>query len=294
MSEPAIRELRNAPSMLPMFAKALMRVTVKPGKSPQLPNIGARLSDVMLDAKHLTQYRKVCGFPDNGMLPITYPHIHAHPLFMSLLLDSRFPFPAIGLVHVANKITQYRPIQEREQLDIECRLGALEKKEAGFEFSLLTSVTTGGELVWESVSTMIYRTGSASGGKKKTPNTKPATEVIEWNIPGNIGRRYGTVSGDRNPIHLYPLTAKLLGFKRQIAHGMWSKARCLAEIEGTLPKEAFSVDVQFKLPMFIPAKVKFEQKPADAGIDFRLLGSDGIKPHLHGQVRKIDSEPCSS
>lgn len=288
MPELAVRELRNAPSMLPMFAKALMRINVKPGKNPQLPAIGARLSDVVLDPKHLAAYRKVCGFSDTGTLPITYPHMHAHPLFMTLLLDSRFPFPAIGLVHVGNRITQYRPIQAREQLDVECTFGALEKKDAGYEFTILTNVTTGGEQVWESESTMIFRTGSSSSKKKSVPNPEPATDTVEWKIADNIGRRYGAVSGDRNPIHLYPLTAKLLGFKRQIAHGMWSKARCLAELESQLPTQAFSVDVQFKLPMFIPAKVKFAQTTVDNGIDFKLLGQDGVKPHLHGQIRAID------
>ena len=106
-------------------------------------------------------------------------------------------------------------------------------------------------------------------------------------MPGDIGRRYGAVSGDRNPIHLYPFTAKLFGFKRQIAHGMWSKARCLAELEPEFPKQAFSVDVQFKLPLFIPAKVKFKQEPANGGIDFKLLGADGIKPHLFGEIRTV-------
>ena len=52
----------------------------------------------------------------------------------------------------------------------------------------------------------------------------------------DIGRRYGAVSGDRNPIHLYPLTARLFGFRRAIAHGMWTKARCLAALEGRLPE----------------------------------------------------------
>ncbi|MBQ0752712.1 MAG: acyl dehydratase [Gammaproteobacteria bacterium] len=289
MPELAVRELRNAPSMLPMFAKALMRINVKPGKNPQLPAIGARLSDVVLDPKHLATYRKVCGFSDTGTLPITYPHMHAHPLFMTLLLDSRFPFPAIGLVHVGNRITQYRPIQAREQLDVECTFGALEKKDAGYEFTILTTVTTGGEHVWESESTMLFRTGGGSSKKKNAPTPEPASDTVEWKIADNIGRRYGAVSGDRNPIHLYPLTAKLLGFKRQIAHGMWSKARCLAELESQLPTQAFSVDVQFKLPMFIPAKVKFAQTAVDSGIDFKLLGQDGVKPHLHGQIRTIDA-----
>lgn len=290
MSAPAIKELRNAPSMLPLFAKAVLRANLKPGKAPQLPNIGARLSDVVLDMKHLQAYRKVCGFTDNGTLPITYPHMHAHPLFMTLILDDKFPFPAMGLVHVRNRITQYRPIQEREQLDVECTFGELTRTDNGYEFGIRTQVSTGGEQVWESESYMLYRTGGGSKGKKKEqPVVEAASDVTDWNVPGDIGRRYGAVSGDRNPIHLYPLTAKLFGFKRQIAHGMWSKARCLAELEPDFPAQAFSVDVNFKLPLFIPAKVKFEQKSAEGGIDFRLLGNDGIKPHLHGEIRIVDA-----
>lgn len=290
MTAPQIRDLRNAPSMLPLFAKAVIGASKKPGKTPALPSIGARLSDVVLDQKHLAAYRKVCGFADNGTLPITYPHLHAHPLFLTLILDDACPFPAIGLVHIRNQITQYRPIQEREQLDVECSMGSMERKDAGYEFSIHTTVSTGGELVWESDSFMLSRTGGGSKGGKKAPATpEAATNTIDWSVPGDIGRRYGAISGDRNPIHLYPLTAKMFGFKRHIAHGMWSKARCLAELEPQFPDQAFSVDVNFKLPLFIPAKVKFAQQAVEGGIDFRLLGSDGIKPHLMGEIRTIDN-----
>ncbi len=287
MTSTEIRELRNAPAMLPLFAKAVIRAGVKPGKAPALPDIGIRLRDVVLDSKHLATYRKVCAFPADGHLPVTYPHLHAHPLFMSLLLHEDFPFAAMGLVHVRNRITQYRRINEREQLDVECSFGELVQVEKGYEFSILTHVSTGGELVWESESTMFRRGGGSGGGqsRKAPPAATPAESFEEWKVPADAGRRYGAVSGDRNPIHLYPLTAKLFGFKRQIVHGMWSKARCLAALHGQLPDGAFSVDVQFKLPMFIPATVKFVQEDAADGIDFRLLAKDGVKPHLTGTIR---------
>lgn len=287
MTSTEIRELRNAPAMLPLFAKAVIRAGVKPGKAPALPDIGIRLRDVVLDSKHLATYRKVCAFPADGHLPVTYPHLHAHPLFMSLLLHEDFPFAAMGLVHVRNRITQYRCINEREQLDVECSFGELVQVEKGYEFSILTHVSTGGELVWESESTMFRRGGGSGGGqsRKTPPETTPAENFEEWKVPADAGRRYGAVSGDRNPIHLYPLTAKLFGFKRQIVHGMWSKARCLAALHGQLPDGAFTVDVQFKLPMFIPATVKFVQEDAADGIDFRLLAKDGVKPHLTGTIR---------
>ena len=287
MTSTEIRELRNAPAMLPLFAKAVIRAGVKPGKAPALPNIGIRLRDVVLDPKHLATYRKVCAFPADGHLPVTYPHLHAHPLFMSLLLHEDFPFAAMGLVHVRNRITQYRRINEREQLDVECSFGELVQVEKGYEFSILTHVSTGGELVWESESTMFRRGGGSGGGqsRKAPPAATPAESFEEWKVPADAGRRYGAVSGDRNPIHLYPLTARLFGFKRQIVHGMWSKARCLAALHGQLPEGAFTVDVQFKLPMFIPATVKFVQEGATDGIDFRLLAKDGVKPHLTGTIR---------
>lgn len=144
---------------------------------------------------------------------------------MALMMEDGFPFPAMGLVHVRNSITQYRPIAEREQLNIKCYLGNLTQVEKGYEFSIFTVVSTGGERVWASESVNFFRGGGsgvkADKGSRGTP--EPVTDAIEWKVPGNTGRRYGAVSGDRNPIHLYPLTAKLFGFKRQIAHGMWSR-----------------------------------------------------------------------
>lgn len=288
MSDIAFRELRNNAPMLVNFAKAVARARVKPGNNPQLPAIGLRLRDVIADARHVDSYRKVCGFARGDRLPITYPHMLAFPMHMALMLNRKFPFPAMGLVHIRNAITEYRPIDISEQLDIEVSLGRLERVDKGYEFAVITQISTAGELVWESESVNFYRHGKSLSKKRKPAPVEAVTGATEWTIPGDIGRRYGAVSGDRNPIHLYPLTAKLFGFKRQIAHGMWTKARCLAALESDLPQHPFCVDVSFKLPVFTPAKVLFSRQDSDAGIDFHLLAKDGIKPHLDGHIRSID------
>lgn len=291
MTSSEVRTLKQAPSMLPLFAKALVRANVKPGANPTLPNITVRLTDVVLDNKHLSAYRRVCGFAADGFLPVTYPHMHAHPLFMSLLLDNSFPFAVLGLVHVRNIITQHRPIKEREQLDIECSFGELKQLAKGYEFSIMTTVTTAGELVWESESIMFRRGGGTGEATERAPRTaSPIPSVYEtWYLKEDLGRRYGAISGDRNPIHLYATTAKMFGFKRHIAHGMWSKARCLASLQNQLPKQPFTVDVSFKLPIFIPAKVLFAPQETASGYEFRLLAKDGVKPHLEGSVTLADS-----
>jgi len=102
-------------------------------------------------------------------------------------------------------------------------------------------------------------------------------------VPADIGRRYAEVSGDRNPIHLHPLTARLLGFRRAIAHGMWTKARCLAALEGRLP-DAYTVDVRFKLPVFLPARVGFAALSTADGWSLDLVDARTGKPHLAGVI----------
>jgi|SRR5699024_1617529 len=290
MTSTEVHTYKHAPAMLPMFAKALFRANVKPNATPALSTTSVRLTDVVLDKKHLAEYRRVCGFSADGHLPITYPHMHAHPLFMALMLNKDFPFAVLGLVHTRNIITQHRPIKEQEQLDIECRLANLKQVAKGYEFSIQTLVTTAGELVWESESVMFRRGGGTGEETVRAPRAaSPIPELYEtWYVAEDTGRRYGKVSGDRNPIHLYPFTAKLFGFKRHIAHGMWSKARCLASLQEKLPTNPFTVDVSFKLPMFIPAKVMFAPERTTTGYHFRLLASDGVKPHLEGTLAPFE------
>ena len=112
-----------------------------------------------------------------------------------------------------------------------------------------------GEPVWEETSTFLRRgagldrRGRGRPGGLDLPDAPRGT--VEWRLPGDLGRRYAAVSGDHNPIHLYGLTAKAFGFPRQIAHGMWSKARVLAAVENRLP-DAVRVEVAFKKPVLLP------------------------------------------
>ena len=109
--------------------------------------------------------------------------------------------------------------------------------------------------------------------------------AVLWHVAGDVGRRYGAVSGDRNPIHLRPLTARLFGFPRAIAHGMWVKAAALAMVSDQLPP-AFTVDARFKLPMLLPATAALSADvTAGGGLDVAVYDFDTAKPHLAATVR---------
>lgn len=106
-----------------------------------------------------------------------------------------------------------------------------------------------------------------------------------WRVPSDVGRRYASVSGDRNPIHVSSLTARPFGFPKAIAHGMWSKARTLAALEGRLP-DSFDVDVLFKLPVLLPSTVEYATRAS--GDDWLVaVRSRSGKPHLTGVVESV-------
>jgi acyl dehydratase len=202
------------------------------------------------------------------------------------MTDSSFPFPAIGTVHLANAITQLRPIAPTATLDVTATAQDLRPHAKGKVFDLVTTISADDETVWQSTSTYL-RVGkgdNAAPGEGAPYDVVPGSGV-EWKLAGNLGRRYAAVSGDHNPIHLYPLTAKALGFPRQIAHGMWSLARCVAALENRLP-DAVTVEAAFKKPILLPGTVAFGQDAVDDGIAFAVTSPRTGAPHLVGRTHE--------
>ena len=300
------QELDSVPGLRGLYGKAVAGSTVKPvlkrvpglggrfgGGERRLPDRELVVQDVEVDREHLTRYDRVCGFTLKDELPPTYPHMISFPLQMQLMTASDFPFPVIGLVHVRNRIEQLRPIAPDEALTMRVSAADMEPHEKGTQFQVHAEASAGEETVWRSVSTYLRKgegkkaEGEKADGKAEREGRDQAPEPkAVWSIPDDIGRRYAGVSGDSNPIHLRRSTALAFGMPRPIAHGMWTKARCLAALEGVLP-DALEVDVRFKLPVHLPSKVDFASWEEDGGRGFALHSHGNGKPHLSGTVRPL-------
>jgi acyl dehydratase len=241
------------------------------GGGGPMPELQLEAEDVRAERDRVADYARVCGFRLRDELPATYPHVLAFPLHLRLMTDRRFPFAAVGLVHVANRIAVRGPLRLGEPFDLAVRPRPVDEA----SFAILTEARVGGEPVWEAESTM-FRPGAGKAPRGEEPDTD---FVAEWSLPGDLGRRYASVSGDRNPIHLHPLTAKPFGFARPIAHGMWTKARCLAALEPSLPA-AYEVAVEFRKPLMLPARVAFERRAE------RFAVRSGERVHLIGRIRE--------
>ncbi|GLX99875.1 MaoC/PaaZ C-terminal domain-containing protein [Actinoplanes sp. NBRC 101535] len=246
-----------------------------------LPDGAATRQAVVVDREHLAAYDRVCGFRLGDVLPATYPHVLAFPLAMRLMTTPGFPLPLVGLVHVANRITVRRPVGAASPLDLAVRAVDLRDHPRGRQFDLVVSASVDGVPVWESVSTYLRITRPSPGTTTPPPVADasfPSNAV--WRVPAGVGGAYAAVSGDRNPIHTSALGARLFGFPRPIAHGMWTKARALAALEGRLP-EAYTVEVAFKQPVPLPARVRFQAAREGDGWRFALTSR---RPHLTGSV----------
>ncbi len=275
----------DMPNAGSIYRNAIVGLT-RSRRTTELPERVLRVADVRVNPDALAAYQRVCGFLPANTLPATYPHVLAFPIAMHLMNAPDFPFRVIGLVHVANVITQIRPVATTECMTFTVSAVNLRAHDRGRQFDVLTVGAIEGIEVWRGISTYLRRetaTAAVKHGAAQRPNDIPddaPNDSARWDVGREVGRAYARVSGDRNPIHTSSLGAKLFGFRRPIAHGMWSAARCLAEVEGDLA-DAYAFDVVFKRPILLPSTVAFARR----GSEMTLTDAKSGIPHLAATLK---------
>ncbi|MGY6025010.1 MaoC family dehydratase [Streptomyces spinosirectus] len=272
--------LPGSPALAPLLARGAVLSPFKhPRPDADFPRDRLVLPGLRIDLARLAAYERVCGFATgDDALPPTYPHVLGFPLAMRLMSGRGFPLPLLGLVHTSIEITRRRALAATGEYELSVHVAGLAPHRRGTEASVITEVRAGGEVVWESRSTYLARHRTGPTGEAPGTVRAPLPAVDEWHLGGDVGRRYGAASGDRNPIHLYPLTARLFGFPRAIAHGMWTAARCLAA--HGVPERA-RVRAEFRAPVLLPGTVTYA---ADGG-RFELRGGERV--HVSGLVEDL-------
>lgn len=262
-----------------LFIQAALRRKVT---GTRLPDLGLR-SWLSVDTDKLAAYRKTCGFEESSLLPPTFPHVLAFPLQMQLMTAREFPFPLLGLIHIANRIRIHRPLGGITQLYIGVQATALQAHAKGATFTLVTQVEDGLGLLWEEESTMLCKGVKLDGPvlDEAQPARLPVSELARWSAPAHIGRQYARVSGDYNPIHLSAPSARLFGFPKAIAHGMWLKAHTLATLDDHLPASNVEISVEFHKPVRLPGDLVLSASAAGSHGQLQVEGEPGIV-HMTG------------
>lgn len=292
--------LEGLPTLATEIARALIP-TRRGGPDGTLPQRRVMVTELEQDAERFTAYSRVCGFTLRDAVPATWLHVLTFPLQVRLMASGDFPLGLAGMVHVANSMQLHRPVDLGERLTLSSSAADLRAHRSGTQVDLLGEARVGDEVVWTGRSTYLARgkrpsgseavsaddqqnpyenAGSTSETPTKIGGTAPSAL---WRLPGDLGRRYAAVSGDVNPIHLTPLTAKAFGFPRTIAHGMWTHARALAALEGRVPA-THTVEAAWRKPVLLPSTVGFSASREGERTVFRVTSKDGAKVHMSGSL----------
>jgi acyl dehydratase len=255
----------------------------------KLPDRTVTVDELPIDRANVAEYAEVTGLRYADAVPLTYPFALTFPTIMSLVTGFDFPFAAMGSVHLENEITQYRPIRVSDTVNIAVHAENLREHRKGLLADIVTDVSVGNAVAWHQVTTFLHQQRTSLSDEPKPAPQKqpklPAPKAILRISPGQI-RRYAAVGGDHNPIHTSSVGAKLFGFPTSIAHGMFSAAAVLANLEASLP-DAVTYSVRFGKPVLLPASAGLYVDQVQDGWDISLRNISKGYPHLTGTLRAL-------
>ncbi len=260
--------LTEMPSLSKLYinaaATAAMQRLVRSDPVVGLPTRAVEVRGVTADLAKVTAFHHLVGHPARDVLPSGYIHALAFPVAMSVMVREDFPLPLLGMIHLRNQVDHYAPVTYTDVLTIRSWARNLAGHRAGTQVQLVVEVRNneGTALLWRGVSTYLAKGIYLPGLDKPTPRApgssrevfSPPQPTAQWRLGVDTGRAYAAVSGDFNPIHLSVLSAKALALRRSIAHGMYAASRVVSDIGSPKP-DAFSWDITFEAPIFLPATV---------------------------------------
>lgn len=244
--------------LAPVYARAVLsarrkaaalRAQAAGGGAVVVPPSSVVLPGLAVDADRAAALARATGVPLRPVLPAVGPHLLAFTAQLQLMSADAFPFPLPGLVHVTQHVRQHRPLGVGERAEVRTRARGPLPHAKGTLVELVSQVLVGAETVWEGTSGYLAR-GAPAGAVVGEPRglglpdlsdlpEPPGRTAARWRVPAGAGRAYAGVSGDANPIHLSRLAARALGFRGAIAHGMWTLARAVGQVE---PQVAAAAD----------------------------------------------------
>lgn len=279
----------NQPSSLKNMLRAAAGALPVVSRGTDLPNRTVTVEELPIDRTNVAEYAAATGLRYGNHVPLTYPFALTFPALMSLVTGFDFPFAAMGSVHVENHITQYRPIAVTDTVGVRVHAENLREHRKGLLVDLVTDVNVGNDTAWHQVTTFLHQQRTSLSDEPKPPPQKqpklPPPGTVLRITPAQI-RRYAAVGGDHNPIHTNAIAAKLFGFPTVIAHGMFSAAAILANIEARLP-DAVRYSVRFGKPVILPATTGLYIEERHDGWDLTLRNIAKGYPHVTGTVRGL-------
>ncbi|TDM08788.1 MAG: hypothetical protein C4K60_05210 [Ideonella sp. MAG2] len=215
-----------------------------------------------LDDAHVQRYRQALGFAQPG-LPLTYLYLLAQRAHLAVMLSPNFPYALPGTVHVANDLhwvgSAAQDFEPSRASTLELRIDPELPSASGAHFlTLHASFCQHGPPLAVCSSRYLVKRGARTGARRPRDELPPRPLSAEWaryRLPKDAGRTYAKLSGDANPIHLWPWSARLLGFPQPIIHGMHTLGHVAADMERVYGRRLQRLQARFLRPIPMPGVV---------------------------------------
>ena len=286
-------QAQRLPAMPGMLAKSLLTLNRVDDTAADKSELHDKFAIEAVSAKQRQGFHDIFG-GFNSDVPLSLFYCMAQRTHLAQMLDQRFPWPAPGLVHVNNSLEQHATIDATQGFSIDAHVGIPARGPDVSPRRLRPQFTVkfyqDDNLVVTCKSTYQVMKGQAPerSGKKATKVFEPAEGWVNhchWQLGSGMGRRYARISGDFNPIHLHTLTSRWFGCKKPIIHGMYMMARAQAEIEKVSGKSAQRIDVTFKRPVVLPARVQLWLNKEAGQHRYEVRSADHSQVQLDGTVK---------
>ena len=207
-----------------------------------------------IDAHHVARYNALLGF-SGAQVPLTYYYLLTQRAHLATLLAKGFPFRVAGMIHVENTLTELRQPDLDRPLHLRTTVAISAPSASGaVHCELLTEALQDDATIFRCASTYLARQGKRKAAHVGIRDAIEGKRIGGWAVGGSLGRAYARVSGDWNPIHLWRWSARLMGLRRPIIHGMHSVAAACALLEQTTARRVTAVSARFKAPIALRAR----------------------------------------
>jgi hypothetical protein len=257
--------------------------------STTLPERASVVQGWRLDPASLAAYRALLG--SCADLPLAFPQVPVMAMTMDLVSRWSFPVRAMGMVHQGSVVECLDLLPADEPWDLRVQGSPGRHVRWGLEFDVIGEVTVAGRPRWRSRAVYLSRSRSASGSEESTvpslDGEGPWTREQQLPAPEETGRRFASVTGDINPIHLHQVPARVLGFRRAIVHGWWTTGRvaALLDVDECVPGR--TLEISYRRPIELPSTPRLCSRPVEAGVEFAVLRAADGAPDEQGEPRPL-------
>lgn len=276
----AASTISHVPALPAMGPGLLLRVLFKRPQRPLPATAPELVTEFRLDSlplENIARYRAAFGFAGEH-IPLTWWYLPAQRAHLATMLDARFPFRIAGLVHMENALEAYGTVAPSQPLVLRTVLRVLPPSSSGaLRCVLETAGSADGAPVFSCSSTYLIRRGERAG--TKPPEAAPGMAgppLAQWTLDAAAGRRYARLSGDWNPIHLYGWSARLMGMRAPIIHGMHTLAKSCAALEHDGARRAARIDCRFRAPVTLGSSVTLRRMSGPSGFLVEAAGKPAV------------------